>query len=71
MKKNIQIYCSTWLDYIDKPVMVLCKYVNNPVLCFSPSPTPLCEWLPGVTPAAGSHSPLAKHKVDFDQLCQI
>lgn len=40
-KKNISMYCSTWLDYIDKPVMVLSKYVNNlfsPFSPFSPSP---------------------------------
>lgn len=53
MKKNIQLYFSTWLDYIDKPVMVLCKYLNNPVFLFSTSPRPLCE---GVNPAVGSHN---------------
>ncbi len=64
MKKNIQMYFSTWLDYKDKPVMVLCKYLNNPVFPFSTSPTPLCE---GVSPAVGSHNLRAKLKVVFDQ----
>ena len=39
-RKNIQISGYTWLDYVDKPVMGLCKYVNDLSFAFSSSPIP-------------------------------